>query len=130
MRKVVRKVASSRQTAFHRLSMALVSLRDPARVEQFLREILTPCEQHDLGLRWELVELLSQGIPQRKIGTRLGISLCKITRGAKILKEKGSVTASLVSDLPREAPVLEPVKPAVRGRGEGRKNGTRVTRKS
>ena len=61
--------------------------------------MLTPTELHDLVLRWELLELLEQGVSQRKVATKLGISLCKITRGAKILKRSGSVAARVLAQM-------------------------------
>ena len=61
-------------------------------MHHFLEEILTPAECKDLALRWKLMEMLQEGIPQRKIASELGISLCKITRGAKILKNSRSVS--------------------------------------
>lgn len=66
-------------------------------MELFLQEILTPAELHDLSLRWELMRLLKQKVPQRQIAKNLGISLCKITRGAKILKKSDSVSNYLLN---------------------------------
>ena len=82
-------------TAFARLARTLADLKQPAAIERFLLEVMTPGEVHDLGLRWELVELLVEGVSQRQIASRLGISLCKITRGAKILKKKNGVVSGV-----------------------------------
>ncbi len=79
-----------------RLGAALASLKTTASVERFLKEMLTPREYHDLALRWELMELLVDGVPQRKIAEQLGISLCKITRGARILKTKNGIVAKFL----------------------------------
>jgi TrpR family trp operon transcriptional repressor len=65
---------------------------------QFLQEILTPAELHDLALRWELMNKLSQGDSQRQIASELGISLCKITRGAKILKDGQSISRKFLAE--------------------------------
>ncbi|MHC4881173.1 MAG: Trp family transcriptional regulator [Planctomycetota bacterium] len=62
------------------------------QMQDFLSEILTPAERRDLSLRWELMRRLKQGIPQRQIAKELHISLCKITRGARILKQNHSVS--------------------------------------
>ena len=78
------------------LGAALAALRTPASVDRFLEEMLTPREHHDLTLRWELLSLLSEGVPQRRIAGDLGVSLCKITRGAKILKAKKSLVAKFL----------------------------------
>jgi TrpR family trp operon transcriptional repressor len=66
-------------------------------MRQFFEEIVTSAERHDLALRWELMQLLHKGLPQRDIAEQLGISLCKITRGAKILKQKDSMSRKMLS---------------------------------
>ncbi len=60
---------------------------------KFLNELLTAGEMRDITLRWMLLERLAAGETQRRIAEDLKISLCKITRGSKILKQKDSVTA-------------------------------------
>jgi TrpR family trp operon transcriptional repressor len=70
----------------------LCKISDPDQMQEFLTEILTPAERRDLSLRWELMQRLKKGTPQRKIAAELGISLCKITRGAKILKQDHSIS--------------------------------------
>ena len=74
------------------ISKVFCQIGDVEHMETFLGEILTPSEQRDLALRWELMRRLRQGVPQRQIAKDLGISLCKITRGAKILKQDHSVS--------------------------------------
>ncbi len=83
--------------AIARFADAATCVTDPRELEKFLSELLTPAELHDLVLRWELLELLEQGVSQRKVAAKLGISLCKITRGAKILKRPGSVAARVLA---------------------------------
>lgn len=80
-----------------RFAAAVACVAESGETETFLGELLTPAELHDLVLRWELMELLEQGVSQRQIAARLGVSLCKITRGAKILKRPGSVAARLLA---------------------------------
>jgi TrpR family trp operon transcriptional repressor len=72
------------------LAEVLIGIRDKGFMVRFLQEILTPAEIETLVLRWELVKLLYKGVPQRQISQRLGISLCKITRGSRELKKEGS----------------------------------------
>jgi TrpR family trp operon transcriptional repressor len=49
--------------------------------------------------------MLMEGVPQRQIADELGVSLCKITRGAKILKQIDSVSKQhLMSRSPRNEP--------------------------
>ena len=61
-----------------------------------LRELFTPNELHDLCLRLRLLRMLQHGASQRGIAAALGISLCKVTRGSRILKEPDSVVKTLV----------------------------------
>jgi len=75
----------------------LSGIRDEAAMGRFLEEILTPAEIHDLALRWDLMKLLKKGVPQRQIAQELGISLCKITRGAKIIHDPSSMTNRILN---------------------------------
>ena len=75
----------------------LCRIDSPEQMQEFLSEILTPAERRDLALRWELMRQLKQGVPQRQIAKELGISLCKITRGAKILKQNHSISKHYLS---------------------------------
>lgn len=69
----------------------ILSVTDDQKIiEKFLICLLTPKEIDEISLRWELVKLLNEGMPQRKISEKLGVSLCKITRGSRELKKKGS----------------------------------------
>ena len=65
-------------------------------MKKFFSEIFTPAEIQDVALRWRLMTMLHEGVPQREIADDLGISLCKITRGSKVLKDRGSVTKRLL----------------------------------
>ena len=78
------------------VSEVLCAITEPAEMRLFLKELLTPGEIRDITLRWRLLELLAEGTPQRKIAENLRISLCKITRGSRILKQKGAVTARVL----------------------------------
>ncbi len=71
---------------------------EPAEMAKLLEEMLTPKELKDLHLRWSLMKDLYRGKPQREIAASYGISLCKITRGSKILKQQDSYTKRLLSD--------------------------------
>lgn len=74
----------------------LCEISDPETMHTFLSEILTPAEKKDLTLRWELLKRLAKGESQRSIAKGLYISLCKITRGAKILKDSSSFCARIL----------------------------------
>lgn len=65
-------------------------------LEQFFADIFTPRELDDLSLRWKLLKDLHEGMTQRSIAQKYGISLCKITRGSKLLKDKDSFVRKLL----------------------------------
>jgi TrpR family trp operon transcriptional repressor len=72
------------------IAAILARIDDAGLVEDFLQSILTPREVSEVARRWELVKLLDQGVSQRSIARRLGMSLCKITRGSRELKKRNS----------------------------------------
>ena len=81
---------------------ALAGIGDRSTMERFLGEVLTPAEMRDLALRWELMRRIHSGTPQREVARDLHISLCKITRGARILKSGDSVTRKLLDEAERK----------------------------
>ena len=60
------------------------------QMQKLFEELFTQREKYDFALRWRLMKDLHDGITQREIANNLGISLCKITRGSKILKDPES----------------------------------------
>lgn len=72
------------------IAKTLASVTDAKVIEAFLKSLLTENEGLDISSRWELVKLLDQGHSQRNIAKKLGLSLCKITRGSRELKKKNS----------------------------------------
>ncbi len=69
----------------------MVAIKNTDDMASFLDEILTDNEKRDIVIRWELMERLYDGMPQRAIASDLGISLCRITRGARILRSDSSI---------------------------------------
>ncbi len=83
--------------SINKIIKIFAEINDPAEMKKLFNEIFTPAEIQDVALRWRLMEMLDQGIPQRKIAKDLKISLCKITRGSKILKKRKSVSKKLLN---------------------------------
>lgn len=79
------------------ISSVLAKIGDAALLERFFREILTSKEVRDISSRWELVKLLEAGVSQREIARKLGLSLCKITRGSRELKKNDSAMRLLLN---------------------------------
>jgi TrpR family transcriptional regulator, trp operon repressor len=74
------------------LIAVFASINDRATMRKFFREIFTRSEIADLSLRWRLMRMLKDGMPQRRIAGELGVSLCKITRGARLIKDESTIT--------------------------------------
>jgi TrpR family trp operon transcriptional repressor len=72
-------------------------LPDVEQIEAFFKEILSEKELEDIQLRWELMKKLKEGESQRNIAKELHVSLCKITRGAKILKQPDGIINKILS---------------------------------
>ncbi len=75
----------------------ILSIDDLEELNRFFEDILTPAELEDISLRWKLLKDLNAGITQRKIAAKYGISLCKITRGSRILKNENSVIKKILN---------------------------------
>ena len=73
------------------LSGIMSNMNDKKDLRQFLLEILTESELADLSKRWRIIKMLNSGYTQREIAKELNVSLCKVTRGAKILKNKNAI---------------------------------------
>jgi TrpR family trp operon transcriptional repressor len=67
-------------------------------MQKLFEELFTQREKYDFALRWRLMKDLYIGKTQREIANDLGISLCKITRGSKILKEPQSLMAQILEE--------------------------------
>jgi TrpR family transcriptional regulator, trp operon repressor len=76
------------------------TIDDLDELERFFKDLFTPAELDDLTLRWKLLKDLYKGLPQRKIAHKYGISLCKITRGSKVLKKKDGVMGKVLKQIP------------------------------
>jgi TrpR family trp operon transcriptional repressor len=75
---------------FGELSRLLAHSSDPDFIAAFLRCLLTSAETADIAARWALVKDLQKHFTQREIAKYLGISLCMISRGSRVLKKTGS----------------------------------------
>lgn len=73
------------------IAKIILCLKDKEETAAFLTELLTQTEISTLSKRWRILKMLSSGSTQREISKELQVSLCKVTRGAKVLKNKNSV---------------------------------------
>jgi len=82
---------------FAELTAMLANSDDSGFISDFLRCLLTPAEIADIAARWALVKALKRKVPHRVIAKDYGISLCKITRGSRALKQPDSAFARFFS---------------------------------
>lgn len=61
--------------------------------------LFTNNEMTDFAKRWQLVKELDSGVTQREIARKYNMSLCKITRGSKMLKNPDSAFRILLERL-------------------------------
>lgn len=72
--------------SLNNLITALLAIKQPPALANFLQGLLTPSEIVELAQRLEIVKQLKQGIPQHKIARNLGVGVATVTRGARELK--------------------------------------------
>ncbi len=72
----------------YKLIFELKSAKD---IEKFFNEIFTDNEIETLSKRWRILKLLARNYTQREISNELNVSLCKVTRGSRILKDKNAI---------------------------------------
>lgn len=73
------------------ISKLIHGLESETQIRDFFSEILTESELETLSKRWRILCMLAQGKTQRDIARDLNVSLCKVTRGAKILKNENTI---------------------------------------
>lgn len=74
------------------------STNDRESMRLLFEDMFTEAEIKDLEIRWKLMNDLYNHVPQREIASNLHISLCRITRGSKMLKKKEGYVKKYLSD--------------------------------
>ena len=72
------------ETALYR---AVLTLETPEECRAFFRDLCTPAELQAMSDRWQVVELLRQGLPYRRIHDRTGVSVTTVGRVARFLTD-------------------------------------------
>ena len=70
---------------YRELYTLFAAIKNEKEAEKFLHDMLTPQELDSVVERWQEIQLLAKGMPQREIARKLGISISKITRGSRAL---------------------------------------------
>ena len=76
-----------REGAEDALFDAVLRLRDVDECRRFFKDLCTPAELQALVDRWQVVELLEQELPYRKIHDLTGVSVTTIGRVARFLAD-------------------------------------------
>ena len=74
----------------------ILKTSDKTECLKIFSEIFTEPELETLSKRFRILKMLSEGKTQRDIAKILQVSLCKVTRGAKILKDSKSIIAKYI----------------------------------
>lgn len=74
--------------AYDDLIRLFANTSDEEEMKHLFEDMFTDAEQKDFTIRWKLMNDLYQHKSQRDIAKELKISLCRITRGSKMLKKK------------------------------------------
>lgn len=69
------------------LFRAVASLGEIHEIRNFFKDLCTPAELQALVDRWQVVELLQQGLPYRRIHDMTGVSVTTIGRVARFLTD-------------------------------------------
>ena len=71
---------------YKELCALLSSIESQKEADQLMQDLFTPQEINTLAERWQLIQLLAKGTPQREIAEKLHISISTVTRGSRALQ--------------------------------------------
>ncbi len=83
--------------AFDDIINVFCSTTDEEDMKALFSDLFTESEMKDFCTRWLLMTDLYKGRPQRDIAEARNLSLCKITRGSKMLKKEDGFMRRLLS---------------------------------
>ena len=86
------------RAAYEDMLRVFTAIESPEEMRALFVDVFTDAEIEDFLLRWLLMDDLKKGKSQRDIAKDRGISLCKITRGSKMLKKKEGFMKKLLSE--------------------------------
>ena len=83
--------------AFEDIISVFCSVTERDDMKALFDDLFTESEMRDMVDRWLLMTDLYKGKPQREIAEERRLSLCKITRGSKMLKKEDGFMHRLLS---------------------------------
>ena len=90
MNRITEKVSPAQETEKGKedLLNIVLSIKDKEELKSFIDDMFTEKEVEDVVQRYLLMDDLYRGKSQRDIARDRSMSLCKITRGSKMMKKK------------------------------------------
>ena len=79
--------AAYRKRTEDALFRAVLSLEDIHEIRNFFKDLCTPAELQALVDRWQVVEMLQQNLPYRRIHDLTGVSVTTIGRVARFVTD-------------------------------------------
>lgn len=84
-------------SSYEDLIEVFASVKTKEDMKALFEDMFTDAEIKDFTIRWKLMNDLFQHVSQRTIANDLRISLCRITRGSRMLKKKDGYIRGLLA---------------------------------
>jgi TrpR-related protein YerC/YecD len=91
--------APNHDTRVEDLITTIANLNDEALTDSFLRDLCTRAELEAMAQRWEVAQLVDQGVPYLQIAQRTGASTATVTRVAQWLRHGEGGYSSVLEKL-------------------------------
>jgi len=62
--------------------------KDKSLLNDFVKELLTPREYENIGVRWQIVKRLAKGEHHQSIAEDLHLGVATVTRGSREMRKK------------------------------------------
>lgn len=73
------------------------SLADEQEAKLLFESLLSPKEQEEFAHRLHILSLLHEGQSQRSVRDQAKVSIATVTRGARVLRERGAALSKLIA---------------------------------
>lgn len=84
--------------SYNDLIRIFTEVKSEEDMKALFEDMFTDAEIKDFTIRWKLMNDLYNHVPQRAIASELKISLCRITRGSRMLKKKDGYVRRKLSE--------------------------------
>ena len=95
----LRQLAQAEDALFN----AVICLKSIDECRNFFRDLCTPAELQALVDRWQVVDLLEQGLPYRQIHDMTGVSVTTVGRVARFLADGYGGYATVLNRIRKRA---------------------------